>query len=342
MLRNQTLQHILWLLAFFQLTLALSLHATTTFPLTVIGRFAQPHTFENIATRHNGQLLLTSTVSSTLYQVDPFRNNQINAIIDIPQTTGLLGIAELEEDVFFVISANLSSVQGVPGSNAIWRLDMRGHDSCIESKRAAKAKRSLSLVANISSAQLLNGLCRLGDHDATSLLIADSQAGKIIKLDAHTGSFRTIIDDEILKSSPEGLQVAVNGIHVRGSYLFFTNLNKGILGRIPISLSTGIPTSPVEIIVQGVQGDDFAVSRDGKTAWVAMNGQNSLVEVDIFARSARVVAESSYLASASAVSFGRTLLDQDSIYISSAGVLDGTIGINNTVTGAIVARVDFV
>jgi hypothetical protein len=330
----------LWLLTFFQLTVALSLHATTTYPLTVIGRFAQPHTFENIATRHNGQLLLTSTVSSTLYQVDPLRNNQISAIIDIPQTTGLLGIAELEEDVFFVISANLSSVQGVPGSNAIWRLDMRGHGSCFESKRTAKTKKSLSLVANISSDQLLNGMCRLGDHDTTSLLIADSQAGRIFKLDSRTGSFRTIIDDEALKSSFKGLQVAVNGIHVRGSYLFFTNLNKGILGRIPISLSTGIPTGPVEIIVQGVQGDDFAVSRDGKTAWVAMNGQNSLVEVDIFARSARVVAESSYLASASAVSFGRTLLDQDSLYISSAGVLDSTIGINHTVTGGIVARVD--
>ncbi|GFG17878.1 hypothetical protein IFM5058_08709 [Aspergillus udagawae] len=340
--QSGALRHILWLLTFFQLSVSLPLHATTTYPLTVIGRFAQPHTFENIATRHNGQLLLTSTASSTLYHVDSLRHDQINGIIDIPQTTGLLGIAELEEDVFYVVSANLSSVQGAPGSNAIWRLDMRGHGSFSASNRTAKSEPSLSLVTNISSAQLLNGMCRLSDHDATSLLISDSQAGRIFKLDAHTGSFQIIIDDEALKLSSEGLQVAVNGIHVQGSYLFFTNYNKGIFGRIPISLSTGIPTGPVEVIVQGVHGDDFAVSTDGKTAWIAMNGQNRLVEVDIPARSARVVAESSYLASASAVSFGRTLLDRDSLYISSAGVLDATIGTNDTVTGGIVARVDLV
>jgi sugar lactone lactonase YvrE len=340
--QNGALRHLLWLLTFFQLSVSLPLRATTTYPLTVIGRFAQPHTFENIATRHNGQLLLTSTESSTLYHVDPLRHDQINGIIDIPQTTGLLGIAELEEDVFYVISANLSSVQGVPGSNAIWRLDMRGHGSFSASNRTAKPEPRLSLVANISSAQLLNGMCRLSDHDATSLLISDSQAGRIFKLDAHTGSFQIIIDDEALKLSSEGLQVAVNGIHVQGSYLFFTNYNKGIFGRIPISSSTGIPTGPVEVIVQGVHGDDFAVSTDGKTAWIAMNGRNRLVEVDIPARSARVVAESSYLASASAVAFGRTLLDRDSLYISSAGVLDATIGINSNVTGGIVARVDLV
>ncbi|PKX96340.1 uncharacterized protein P174DRAFT_438153 [Aspergillus novofumigatus IBT 16806] len=344
MLQSEALRHILWLLTFFQLSVSLPLRATTTttYPLTVIGRFAQPQTFENIATRHNGQLLLTSTGSSTLYHVDPLRHDEISSIVDIPATTGLLGITELEEDVFFVISANLSSVQGVPGSNAVWRIDMRGHGSFSASNRTAKREPPLSLVANIGSARLLNGMCRLADHDATTLLISDSQAGRIFKLDTHTGSFQIIVDDEVLKSSSGGLQVAVNGIHVRGSYLFFTNLNKGIFGRIPISLTTGIPTGPIEVIVQGVQGDDFAVSTDGKTAWIAMNGQNRLVEVDIPARRARVVAESSYLASASAVSFGRTLLDRDSLYISSAGVLDAAIGINSTVTGGIVARVDLV
>lgn len=262
-------------------------------------------------------------------------------MVDIPQTTGLLGISELEQDIFYVVSANLSSVQGVPGSNAVWRIDMRGHDSCAESNKTATTTVPLSLVANVTSAQLLNGMCRLSDDDATILLIADSQAGKIFKLDTHTGSFEILIDDEALKNSLSGLQVAVNGIHVHGSHLFFTNLNRGIFGRVPISLSTGDPTGPIEVIVRGVQGDDFAISRDGTTAWIAMNGQSSLVEVDIPAKRARIVAESSYLASTSAVSLGRTLLDRESLYISSAGVLDGVMGRNDNTTGGIVARVDW-
>ncbi|PYH94824.1 hypothetical protein BO71DRAFT_440704 [Aspergillus ellipticus CBS 707.79] len=114
--------------------------------------------------------------------------------------------------------------------------------------------------------------------------------------------YSEIIDNENLKNSPTGLQVAVNGIHVIGSDLFFTNLNKGIFGRIPISLTTGAATGPVDVIVQNVPGDDFYVSPDG-----------TLVEVDIPGRSARVVVESTYLASASAVTVGRTLLDQGSL-----------------------------
>lgn len=329
---------MLWLFTFFQLSLALPwhapLHAPTAYPLTVIGSFPQPHTFENIATRHNGQLLLTSTVSPTLYYVDPLQKNHIASVIDIPRTTAVLGITELEQDVFYVVSANMSSVSGVPGSNAVWRLDMRGRSSLTESTER------LTLVANITSAQLLNGMCRISDHDTRSLLIADSQAGRIFKLDTHTGAFQVVIDDEVLKNTPEGLQVAVNGLHVQGSHLYFTSLNKGIFGRYPISLSTGIPTGPVEIIAEGVRGDDFAVSADGKFAWIAMNGQSSLVEVEISARSARVVVESTALASASAVSFGRTLLDMNSLYISSAGTLNATIDANATATGGIIARVD--
>jgi hypothetical protein len=300
----------------------------------VVGSFSQPHTFENIAVRHNGQLLLTSTISPTLYHVDPLHKNHIASVIDIPRTAALLGVAELEQDVFYVVSANMTSVSGVPGSNAVWRLDMRGRSSLTESTER------LSLVANITSAQLLNGMCRISDHDTRSLLIADSQAGRIFKLDTHTGSFEVLIDDEVLKMTSEGLQVAVNGVHVRGSHLYFTNLNKGIFGRYPISLSTGVPTGPVEIITEGVRGDDFSVSQDGKFAWIAMNGQSSLVEVDISAKRARVVVASTALASASAVSFGRTLLDNHSLYISSAGVLNDTIGANTTATGGIVARVD--
>ncbi len=150
---------------------------------------------------------------------------------------------------------------------------------------------NLTLVTNITSAQLLNGMCRLSDYNATTLLIADSQAGRIFKLDADTGSLEILIEDKSLKNSPNGLQVAVNGIHVHGSHLFFTNLNMGIFGRIPISLSTGKPTGPVEVIVRCVQGDDFAISRDGTTAWSAMNGQSSLGEVDIPAKSAQAVVE---------------------------------------------------
>ncbi|KAJ5696853.1 hypothetical protein N7536_007265 [Penicillium majusculum] len=333
MLRAQALQHLVWLSALFQLSLALPRHVTTNYALTVIKNVTQPQTFENIATRHNGQLLLTSTVSPKVYQVDPFRQRAMKAIVDIPHTAGLFGIAELEEDVFYVISANQTGVQGVPDSNFVWKFDVRD-------RQTERAPISPSIVANVSNTQLMNGMSRLAGNDTTSLLISDSQAGRIYKLDVNTGSHQTISDDDLLKSSPTGLQIGVNGIHVRGSNLFFTNFNKRVFGRIPISLSTGFPIGRVEVIVNGVQGDDFAVSADGKTAWIALNSQSTLLEVDIPGKSARVVVESPYLESASSVSVGRTLFDRDRLYVSSAGPFNAASGTNTTITGGIVARVD--
>ncbi|KAK4862695.1 hypothetical protein LT330_002828 [Penicillium expansum] len=340
MLRSQALHPLLWLCTLFQLSLALPLHATATYALTVIKNVTHPATFENIGTRHNGQLLLTSTLSSKVYQVDPFREHAMNTIVDIPHTTGLLGIAELEEDVFYVISANLSSVEGVSDSNFIWKFDMRDRHVGFRSNQEKIPTIVPSLVANMSNAQLLNGMSHLAENDTKSLLVGDSQAGRIYKLDVNTGSHQIISDDDDLKSAPTGLQIGVNGIHVRGSHLFFTNFNKRIFGRMPISLSTGFPTGPVEVLVNGVRGDDFAVSSDGKTAWIALNGQSTLLEVDIPGKSARVVVKSPYLESASSVSVGRTLFDRDSLYVSSAGVFNSAPGINATVTRGIVARVD--
>ncbi|KAJ5506030.1 hypothetical protein N7453_004987 [Penicillium expansum] len=313
---------------------------TTTYPLTVIDEFTVPLTFENIATRHNGHLIVSSTASPTLYQVSPLEENEAVAIANIPGTTGLLGIAELEQDIFYVVAANVSSTSATPGSNAVWKVDLRGSASCSARKRASSLSATTSLVANITSAQLLNGMCRLEPNNNSILLIADSAAGNVVKLNVETGAYETIIDEKSMKRLETGLQVAVNGIDVHESDLYFTNLNQGVFAKIPIELHNGTATGPTEVIVNNTAGDDFTMSKDGKKAWIAMNGQHSLVEVDVPGKTARVVVDSTYLASASAVSFGRTRLDRDSLYISSAGTLDPTLTRNSTATGGIVVRVD--
>ncbi|RAK88388.1 hypothetical protein BO79DRAFT_255588 [Aspergillus costaricaensis CBS 115574] len=328
---------VFWLLVSSLVSGGLSLQRTTTYPLTVISdESGLPHTFENIATRYNGQLLVTSTVSPYLHQVSPLQENHVSRVVRVPETAGLLGITELEQDIFYVISANISGVLGTPGSNAVWKVDLRNLDQLSDS---GTVHAPVSLVARFPSAGVLNGMCRLSENDTSSLLIADSEAGQIYKLDVHNGSIQTMMNETALKDTQTGLQVAVNGIHTYDSYVYFTNLNQGIFGRIPIT-QTGRPTGPVDVIVRGAPGDDFVLSPNGQRAWVAINGHRTLIEVDIAARSAQVVVESSYLASASAVTIGRTLLDQNSLYISSAGVEDPTVGKNSNTTGGIVARVD--
>ena len=313
---------------------------TTTYPLTVVDKFIIPRTFENIATRHNGHLILTSVTSSILYQVSPVEEDETVAIANIPGTTGLLGIAELEQDFFYVVAANVSTVSATPGSNSIWRVDLRGSRPCSARNRASCLLATASLVANITSAQLLDGMCRLEPNNNSMLLIADSAAGNVVKLDVETGAYETIIDEISMKPLAAGLQVAINGIHVHGSDLYFTNLNQGIFAKFPMALHNGTAIGPTEMIANNTAGDNFTMSKDGRKAWVAMNGQHSLVEVDVPGKTARVVVDSSYVASSSAVSFGRARLDRDCLYISSAEILDPTLTKNSTATGGLIVKID--
>ncbi|CAI7635719.1 unnamed protein product [Penicillium bialowiezense] len=302
---------------FLQASFVLSHPQNATYPLTVIEKFTVPSTFENIATRRNGHLLLTSVESSIIRQVSPFGNKHSVAIATIPGATSLLGSAELEEDVFYVVAANVSETTATPGTNAVWEMDLRDTQACSPARRNRNLCARASLVAKVESAKLLNGMCRLSANDNSTLLIADSAAGNVVKLNVDTGSYETIIDNEKMKNTATGLQVAINGVHVYDSWLYFTNLNQGIFARVPIDLKNGTAVGLVEVIVNDTPGDDFIISREG----------------------AEVVVNSTYLESASAVSFGRTRFDRDSLYISSGGVLDPANPGNQTV-GGIVARVD--
>ncbi|PYI02682.1 hypothetical protein BO78DRAFT_453409 [Aspergillus sclerotiicarbonarius CBS 121057] len=321
------------------LTLPLSSLSTPTpipqqnYPLSLISEFPTPQTFENIAVQSTGNLLLTSTTSPTLFQVSPFSNNNNNnkstPIAQIPETQGLLGIVELEENIFYIASSNITTNGSVPGSNNIWRVDLRSvTDNSVE-------RGEVSLIANIPTAGTLNGMSRLSPYDSKTLLIADSINGQILTLNVKTGSYSVFINDPILHNTPSGLQVAVDGIHVHDEWLFFTNLNQGIFGRFPLSLTNDSVVGPAEVIVSNTPGDDFVVSGGGNRAWIAMNGHGMVVEVDILKRESRVVVQSGYLEAAAAVAVGRTRFDESSLYVASGGIVG-----NGSVEEGIVARID--
>ncbi|KAL2669764.1 hypothetical protein Neosp_015209 [[Neocosmospora] mangrovei] len=81
----------------------------------------------------------------------------------------------------------------------------------------------------------------------------------------------------------EGYPIGINGIRTHKDKLFFTNTNQGLFAEVPISLSNGRATGPVNVIINGtlVANDDFVLSKDGRRAWIAENGQNTIVEVDV-------------------------------------------------------------
>ncbi|KAH6971938.1 hypothetical protein EDB80DRAFT_744073 [Ilyonectria destructans] len=315
------------------------------YPLTVIHEFPNPTWLENIAVRQSGQLLVTSLTHPRLYQVDPSGAYPPVLVADIAGADGLLGIAELERDVFYVIAGNLTATAATASTTAgtfqskIWKVDIRRF--CVTKNGRVSRPARVSLVADLPDTQFLNGMCRLSPTNNSILLLSDSVAGSVIRLNVKTGTYSTVIQDPTM-SLPAGAAVAINGIHIHGSDLYYTNLAAGTFVKMPISLVDGKQVGSAAVIFNDTRGDDFILSKNGRTAWITTNSENTLLQVDIQSRTGRVVAgslNSTDLAVSTAVAFGRTRTDSNSLYVVTTGGIEAAVG-GLGITGGRVIRID--
>lgn len=282
-------------------------------PLTVLSTLPSTQGLENIAIRSNGEILVTSLASSSVFLVSPAGDSEPVAVAEISEAAGLSGIVEVQEDVFYVVGLNLTGFSAAPGTTAVWEIDLRGLGKSGCANRAA-----VNVVAEFPDAGFFNGMTRMAANDTSHVLISDSSNGTITRLDVSTGQSDTVFSDEMLRFGQEGLPIGVNGIETLDGRLYFTNFNRGIFAAVPISPITGMPTGPVDIIAEGVSGDDFALAPDGARAWLAMNGQNTLVEVDVSGKTSSIVANSTVLSSITSAALGRGAENAGSLYITGA------------------------
>lgn len=265
--------------------------------ITTLQVVPDTQTLENIAVRSNGDILATSVASPTLFGLSSQGEHPPIPIAEISGVTGLLGIAELEEDVFYVVGSNLTATED---SNGVWRVDIRNFQAAQNGTVIQPA--STSLVTRIPSALQLNGMARLASNDTTSLLISDSAQGNVILLNVDTKVVETAIQEPEMAPLPTGLSIGVNGIRIRDNKLYFVSLDQGLFARVPISLHSGTAVGPVETLASNITfGDDFALSEVGRWAYVATNGPQETIGVDLFRGGKAVVAASPLLGSASSV-----------------------------------------
>ncbi|KAL0941587.1 uncharacterized protein CTRU02_204350 [Colletotrichum truncatum] len=279
-------------------------------------------TLENLAVRNNGHILVASVTSSTLYQLSPTNEGDPVGVAEIAGVTGLLGISELEPDLFYVIGSNLTSTEN---SNGVWKVDLRNFEVSRNGTIIQPAK--ISLVKRIPSARQLNGMTPLAANDTTNLLISDSSLGTIIRLNVVTGDVKTIHQEREMAPLDTGLNIGVNGIRIRGNSLYFVSLDQGLFARLPISLTDGSAAGPVEILASNITfGDDFALSNDGKRAYVATNGPQEVLGVDLTRGGKVVVASSSLLSSASSVALDKLEPEKVFYVTGAAKVGNSTVG----------------
>lgn len=290
---------------------------------------------ENIAIKQSGDILVTSVSSNVLYQVSHNSSYPPIAVATIPNATSLLGITELEKDVFYVIGSQISGIVAAPGSNSVWRVNLRS--PCSYPNETTMPQDLVSHVAQFPDAGLLNGMTRLSVDDSAHLLLADSAKGAVLSLNVYTGAHEVVIHDSSMDPHLNGLGVGVNGIHVIGTTLYYTSLDAGTFSSIAICPETGLPTGPAEIIVGGiVAGDDFAIFPTGDKALITNNGEFTLTLVDIPGKSSRFAANSTLLQAISAVAFGREKGGLTPVYVTAAAVR----GDNATVGSVVYAETE--
>ena len=285
----------------------------------LVATVPETRSLENLAVRHNGQILVTSTQSSSLFLASPNKRGWASSIVihQFANLTALLGIAELEEDVFYVTGA-VSPTAANP-YNEIWKVDVRPMRVTANGRVIEPAV--VSHVVTVTSGALYNGMTRLASDDKRNILVADSISGTVTRVDVQTGNIAVVITDSRLGISNEtNLAIGVNGIHTHGDRLFFTNLNQGIFGLVSISKATGEQTGSVEVLASELfVADDFVLSDDAKKAWVTMNGAYNLIEVDVATRTSRVFIDSTLLGAESSVAFAREeCTNRTTMYITTS------------------------
>jgi hypothetical protein len=262
--------------------------------------------------------LVTVLSAPEVYQVDPFHPNTPATLIHrISGVTGLSGIVELQRDVFYVIAGNFSiaTFKTTNGSYSVWEIDMR------ESKVANGSVNPppiVSKVTDIPEGSFLNGMAVLRKSKGL-LVIGDTGAGVVFTLNVGTAKYSKTIDDSTMK--PAGpLMLGINGLKIRGKFLYYTNTGQEIFSRILINNLDGSAVGPARVIANNIFGDDFSFDQKGN-AYVAQNVKDTVAKITPHGVVTIVAGSlnSTLVAGATATNFGRTHADRSAVYVTTSG-----------------------
>ncbi len=293
-------------------------------PVKIVHQFPVGKSVENLAVRHNGKVLTTIISQPELYQIDPLHGESAKLISNsFGPVMGLLGIVETYPDIFYVAAGNISTttLTGIPDTFSVWKVDLTSHH----------IPAPTSKIADFPDAGLLNGMALLSKEKGL-ILIADSIAGGVWRLNVFTGEVLRIIDiADTLPPPPPAFHFGVNGIKILEGALYFSNTGTNSLYRLPIH-ANGTAAGNSTVVASGLNFiDDFQFNDEGN-AFVALNFPSELVKVTTKGMKKVLVDNTTLtLPNPTAVQFGRTFADRKSLYISEGG---------NSTRGGRLSRVD--
>ncbi|KAB5513310.1 hypothetical protein GE09DRAFT_1267072 [Coniochaeta sp. 2T2.1] len=271
---------------------------------------------ENIAIRSNGQLLVTLFTSPDVYQIDPFPKHPAppKLVAHFPDALGLLGITEIEQDVFAVAKGIVDpSGDLTSGSFSVWKAGFRG----------GRDMPTLSRIADVPDMTIINGMT-LVKQGGGLLLLADSLAGVVWRLNLDTLKYDVVLNDTTTRpigTLAEG-GFGVDGVHCRDGFLFFTNTNLGFF-RVRIR-DDGTVVGRLEQLAGFSGADDFDFD-DRDNAYISWPGHHGIVKITRGGKNLmstlgfRQADAATLLEGNTGVMFGRAKYDRSTLYVTTNG-----------------------
>jgi hypothetical protein len=220
---------------------------STAAQVSTVYQFPNGTWLENLAITRNNSILVSLIGKPEVHIVHPDTSTQ-NLVASFPSANSVLGIAELSCDIFAVAVGSLNpNNTPIVGSFAIYSIDLSRDELQVEK------------IVDLEKMSMVNGMGVLNRH---TLLLADSWAGHIVKLDVRTKQYSIAFNAPNLAanfSSPQVPPLGVNGLRIHNNAIYYSNNVQSILGIIK-------PGAQFTEIAAGetVGGpDDLAVLRDG-------------------------------------------------------------------------------
>ncbi|CAG8960432.1 hypothetical protein HYFRA_00008151 [Hymenoscyphus fraxineus] len=310
-------------LALTHFTNALALPASKEAAVRILHQFPNGTNAENIAVRSNGHIIVNMIApAAQMYQIDPKKPAKAALVAEFPGSTSVLGIAEIEKDIFIVSVGSLAGVSPTPGSFSIWKVDFRS----LESAEGNVTRKAITTkVTSMPEAVLNNGVTAVA-RNSPYVLVADSGLGRVWRVDTRTGEYKCIIEDPLMLPQPGNpLVIGINGLHVFGNTLYFTNtvLDGGFVAKVGIETSgpnAGAATGKAEIHSKNGSNDDFTLDKKG-IIYSATNFRNSVERMDLNGTSTTIAGgqNETILEANTAVAFGRGKTDKEVLYVTTGG-----------------------
>lgn len=291
--------------------------AATTASVRQVYEFPNDTWVENLAVRSDGQLLVTVITTPNVYLIDPSSSTS-RLVAHFSDSLAVLGITELEDDVFAVVRGNFSiaPLSYTPGSWYISKIDLRDQNNP-----------KTTTIAHVAEGQVLNGITTVAPG-SKYLLVADSTAGVVWRLNSKTSQIDCVLNTTATQPTAPLVEggLGVNGVHTEAGYLYFTNTNRGFY-RVPIH-SDGTKAGNVVQLAGFEAGDDFMLDASAG-AYVARGAVDKIAHVSSSGASTALKYNNAnaveLIEGNTAMSFGRKKVDKQTLYVTTNGGITGLV-----------------